>query len=113
MGSAVTLVSGGNTANPAGAEIGTITNPFYTSGSAASNSAAAGIYRRAAAVSATPGDGVIVTGVTTAGTVSLTLQNGGTLVISVPLGSTLLPLGVVSATLGTAVGGAFQSLFFT
>lgn len=112
MGSTVTLVSGGNQANPAGAEIGTSANPLFITGSTASNSASAGIYRRAAAVNATAGDGVVVTGVTTAGTINLTLQNGGSLVISVPIGSTILPLGVTAATLGTAVGGTFQSLFF-
>lgn len=92
--------------------LGTTTNPLNISSSSASASASAGIYRRAAAVSATAGDGVIVTGVTTAGTVTLTLQNGGSLTVSVPLGSTILPLGVTAAALGTAVGGTFQSLFF-
>ena len=92
--------------------LGTTTNPLNISSSSASASASAGIYRRAAAVSATAGDGVIVTGVTTAGTVTLTLQNGGTLTVSVPLGSTILPLGVTAAALGTAVDGTFQSLFF-
>lgn len=71
------------------------------------------VYRRAAAVSATPGDGVLVTGVTTAGTVSLTLAGGGTAVVSVPVGSTILPFAVTAAVLGTAVAGTFQSLFFT
>jgi hypothetical protein len=92
--------------------LGTTGNPLNISSSSASASASAGIYRRAAAVSATAGDGVIVTGVTTAGTVTLTLQNGGSLTVSVPLGSTILPLGVTAAALGTAVGGTFQSLFF-
>lgn len=113
MGTPVTLTSGGVVGNPAGVEIGTAANPLVTSASTASNSASAGIYRRAAAVSATAGDGVIVTGVTTAGTVTLTLQNGGSLSISVPLGSTILPFGVTASALGTAVGGTFQSLFFT
>lgn len=93
--------------------VGTTANPMTVSSSAASSSAAAGIYRRAAAVGATAGDGVFISGVTTAGTVTLTLQNGGTLTVSVPVGSTLLPLGVTAAALGTAVGGTFQSLFFT
>lgn len=70
-------------------------------------------YRRAAAVNATPGDAVLVTGVTTAGTVTLTLANGGTATLSVPLGSTVLPFAATAAALGTAVGGTFQSLFFT
>ncbi len=113
MGTPVTLTTGGSQANPAGAEIGTSANPLIVSASAASNSAAAGVYRRAAAVSATAGDGVIVTGVTTAGTVTLTLQNGGTVSVSVPVGSAILPFGVTAAALGTAVGGTFQSLFFT
>lgn len=70
-------------------------------------------YRRAAAVGATPGDSLLVSGVTTAGTVNVTLANGGALVVTVPLGSTILPFGATAATLGTAVGGTFQSLFFT
>lgn len=104
----VVLMTPGQTA-----ALGSSTNPINTTGTAASNSAAAGIYRRAAAVSATAGDGVIVTGVTTAGTVTYGLANGGTVVVSVPLGSTILPFGVISAALTTAVGGTFQSLFFT
>lgn len=70
-------------------------------------------YRRAAAVGATPGDAVLVSGVTTAGTVTLTLANGGSAVVSVPLGSTILPFGVTAAANTTAVGSSFQSLFFT
>lgn len=70
-------------------------------------------YRRAAAVGATAGDAVLVTGVTTAGTVTLTLANGGTATLSVPLGSTVLPFAATAAALGTAVGGTFSSLFFT
>lgn len=91
---------------------GTFARRMVSVSDSATASASAGIYRRAAAVSATAGDGVIVTGVTTAGTVTLTLQNGGSLTVSVPLGSTILPLGVTAAALGTAVGGTFQSLFF-
>lgn len=72
-----------------------------------------GTYRRAAAVGATAGDGLVVTGVTTAGTITLTLVNGGSLTLNVALGSTILPLGVTAAALGTAVGGSFQSLFYT
>lgn len=94
------------------AALGTSSNPLNVSSSAASASASAGIYKRAAAVSATAGDGVFVTGVTTAGTVTLTLVNGGTLTVSVPLGSAVLPFSVTAAALGTAVGGTFQSLFF-
>jgi hypothetical protein len=111
MGAAVTLVIPG----PAGFDqpTGTAANPLIMTGSAASNSASAGIYLRAAAVSATAGNGIIVTGVTTAGTVTLTLANGGTVTVSVPLGSAILPFGVTAAALGTAVGGTFQSLFFT
>lgn len=112
MGASVTLVIPNATSGfdqPAG----TAANPLIMTGSAASNSASAGIYRRAAAVSATAGDGVIVTNVTTAGTITLTLANGGTVTVSVPLGSTILPFGVTAAALGTAVGGTFQSLFFT
>lgn len=111
MGASVTLVTPGTTGFDQ--LLGTSTNPLVMAGSAASNSASAGIYRRAAAVSAAAGDGVIVTGVTTAGTVTLTLANGGAVTVSVPLGSTILPFGVTAAALGTAVGGTFQSLFFT
>jgi hypothetical protein len=70
-------------------------------------------YRRSAAVGATAGDAVLVTGVTTAGTVTLTLANGGSATLSVPLGSTVLPFAATAAALGTAVGGTFSSLFFT
>lgn len=69
-------------------------------------------YRRAAAVGAA-GDAVIVTGVTTAGTVTFTLVNTGSLVVNVPLGTSIFPFSVTAAALGTAVGGAFQTLFFT
>lgn len=85
--------------------VGTTANPLVTADQGSS-------YRRAAAVGATPGDGVLVSGVTTAGTVTLTLANGGTVTESVPLGSTRLPYGVTAAALGTAVGGTFQSLFY-
>lgn len=70
-------------------------------------------YRRAAAVNAGAGDAVFVTGVTTAGTVTLTLSGGGTVTVSVPIGSSTLPFSATAAALGTAVGGTFQNLFFT
>lgn len=73
--------------------------------------AGAGVYARSAAVGATGGQGVAVTGVTTAGTVTLTMAGGGTLVVDVPLGTTVLPFSVTAAAFTTAVGGAFQSLF--
>jgi len=79
----------------------------------ADRAALSGVYTRAAAVSATPGNGVLVTGVTTAGTVTLTLSGGGSVVISVPLGSAILPFAATAAANTTAVGGTFQSLFFT
>lgn len=72
-----------------------------------------GTFVRATAVGSTPGAAVLVSGVTTAGTVTLTLPGGSTVVESVPLGSTRLPYGVTAAALGTAVGGVFQSLFFS
>lgn len=84
-----------------------------TSLGSADRSALAGTYRRAAAVSATAGDGLFVTGVTTAGTITVTLAGGGSLVVSVPLGSTILPLAATAAVLTTAVGGTFQSLFYS
>lgn len=70
-------------------------------------------YRRAAAVGAGGGDAVLVSGVTTAGTVTLTLANGGTVTLNVPIGSSVLPFTATAAALGTAVGGTFQNLFFT
>lgn len=91
---------------------GTFARAVATVPSAAQQAATRQTYTRAA-VSATPGDGVLVSGATTAGTVNLTLSGGGTVSVSVPLGSTILPFAVVSAALGTAVGGTFQSLFFT
>lgn len=90
--------------NESGSPLGTPQNPIIVS---------AGTMRRAAAVSATPGDGVLVSGVTTAGTVILGLANGGSITVSVPLGSTQLNYGVISATAGTAVVGAFQSTFLS
>jgi hypothetical protein len=72
-----------------------------------------GTFVRAAAVSSTPGAAVLVSGVTTAGTVTLTLPGGSTVVESVPLGSTRLPYGVTAAVTGTAVGSTFQSLFYS
>ena len=74
---------------------------------------AGAVFRRSASVSATAGDGLLVSGVTTAGTISLTLAGGGTVTPTVGLGSTILPFSVTAATLGTVVGGTFQSLFFT
>jgi hypothetical protein len=95
----VIMTTTGGDQKPAGSS----GNPFVTSGAS---------FRRAAAVGTTPGDAVIVSGVTTAGTVTLTLAGGGTITESVPLGSTRLPYGVTAAVLGTAVGGTFQSLFY-
>jgi hypothetical protein len=111
MGAPVTLVAP-NPTNGADQVLGTTTNPIAVAVSAASQAGSAGVYSRAAAVSATPGQGVLVSNVTTAGTVTLTLSGGGTLTITVPLGSTILPFAVTAAALGTAVGGTFQSLFF-
>lgn len=71
-----------------------------------------GTYIRAAAVGATAGDAILCAGVTTAGTVTLTLSDGSTVTESVALGSTRLPYAATAATLGTAAGGTFQSLFF-
>lgn len=69
------------------------------------------IYTRAAAVSATAGDALFISGVTTAGAVTVTLANGGSLSVSVPLGSTLLPFSATAVNMGTT-GGTAQSLFF-
>jgi hypothetical protein len=84
-----------------------------TSLGAADRSALSGTYRRATAVGATAGDGLFVTNVTTAGTITVTLSGGGSLVVFVPLGSTILPLAATAAVLTTAVGGTFQSLFYS
>lgn len=112
MGAPVTLVTPNQT-NGADQILGTSANPLVMSQSSASQAGSAGVYSRAATVSATAGQGVLVSGVTTAGTVTLTLAGGGTVTISVPIGSTILPFAVTAAALGTAVGGTFQSLFFT
>lgn len=72
-----------------------------------------GTYVRSTAVGAVPGNAVLVSGVTTAGTVTLTLPDTSTVVESVPLGSTRLPYGATAAVLTTAVGGTFKSLFFS
>lgn len=138
MGAPVTLTSAGNQANPAGRELGTAANPLVTSASDGAGGTATGLppgraaaassvpvvlstedfarvsqtYRRAAAVG-TAGDAVIVTGITTAGTVTFTLVNGGSLTVSVPLGTSIFPFSITAAALGTAVGGTFQTLFFT
>jgi hypothetical protein len=69
-------------------------------------------YRRAAAVAAGGGDAVLVSGVTTAGPVTLTLVNGGSAVVSVPVGSTVLPFSATAAAMGST-GGTAQNLFFT
>lgn len=71
-----------------------------------------GVYRRAAAVNAIAGDGLFISGVTTAGAITVTLANGGSLNVNVPIGSTLLPLSATAVNLGTT-GGTAQSLFFT
>lgn len=92
---------------------GTFARAVSSVSSAAQAAAARQTYTRAAAVSATPGDAVLISGVTTLGTVTLTLSGGGTVVVSVPVGSTILPFAVTAAALGTALGGTFQSLFFT
>lgn len=72
-----------------------------------------GAFSRSAAVNSTPGHALWVQGVSTAGTINITLAGGGTLTPTVGLGSTLLPFAVTAATLGTAVGGTFQSLFLS
>lgn len=87
-----------------GSPLGTPLNPLIVS---------AGTMVRAAAVSAVGGDGVLVSGVTTAGTVILGLAKGGSITVAVPLGSTQLNYSVISAALGTAVGGTFQSTFLS
>jgi len=112
MGAPVTLVTP-NPVNGFDQILGTVAAPLATTSDAASLAGINQTYRRSAAVGATAGNGVLVTGVTTAGTVNFTLVNGGSIVISVPLGSSNWPYGVTAATLGTAVGGTFSSLFFT
>lgn len=72
----------------------------------------AGKYTKAAAIGAGGSDAVAINGVTTAGTVTLTLKGGGTVTWSAPLGSSIAPFDVTAAVLGTAVGGTFQALFF-
>lgn len=70
----------------------------------------AATYRRAAAVSADPGNAVAInTG--TAGTVTLTLALGGSVIVTVPVGTTILPFGVTGFAVGTATGATAQSLY--
>lgn len=70
-------------------------------------------YRRSGAVGATAGDALLVTGVTTAGTINVTLAGGGSIAINVPVGSSIWPFAASGAALGSALGGTFYSLFFT
>lgn len=70
-----------------------------------------GSYSRAAAVGAGGSDAIVVTGVTVAGTIVITLKGGGTVTREVPVGSIELPYNATDVTAGTAVGGAFQALF--
>jgi hypothetical protein len=67
-------------------------------------------YSRATAVSSTPGQGLLInTG--TAGIINVTFANGGTVPITVGVGTTILPLSVTAASAGTATGATFFSLF--
>lgn len=102
-----------DTSRADGKPLGTSASPMSVSSSQADRAAFSGTYKRAAAVGATAGDGLLVTGVTTAGTITVTLVNGGSATVNVPVGSTILPLAATAAVLGTAIGGTFQSLFFT
>lgn len=47
---------------------------------------------------------------TTAGTVTLTLLDSSTVVVTVPLGSTILPFMVTKATVGTATITGYYNL---
>lgn len=69
-------------------------------------------YSRSAAVGATPGNAVLINA-GTAGTVNLTLANGGALVVTVGVGTTILPLSVTAFSVGTATGATAVSLFHT
>jgi len=71
-----------------------------------------GTLNRAAAVGATAGDAILISGVTTAGTVTLTLVGGGSVTVNVPLGSTILNFGATAVNLGST-GGTAQSLFYS
>lgn len=79
---------------------------------ASDRSAIAGVYRRSTAVGATPGDGLLISGVTTAGAVTITLAGGGSISVNVPVGSTVLPFSATAVNVGTT-GGTASSLFFT
>lgn len=69
-------------------------------------------FTRSVAGGSGSGNAILVSGVTTAGTVTLTLSGGGTATINAPLGSSIWPFSTTAAALGTAVGGTFTTLFF-
>lgn len=69
----------------------------------------AGTYVRADALSPAGSDAVCISA-TVAGTVTLTMAAGGSVTISVPVGTTILPLSVSSAANGTATA-TYQGLF--
>lgn len=72
---------------------------------------AAGVYRRAEDVGATPGHAILINP-EAAGAVTLTLSGGGTISVKVGTGSVILPFAVTAASAGTT-GATFKSLFMT
>lgn len=63
----------------------------------------------AASTTVIPGVSIDVTA-TTAGTITLTMADGSTLVHTIQIGSTILPLAVTQWVAGTAVVTAFYNL---
>lgn len=55
------------------------------------------------------GSGIMITA-SVAGTVTLTLLDGSTVVVSVPVGSTIYPFQVIKATVGTATITSYYNL---
>lgn len=72
-----------------------------------------GVYTKAGAAGAFPapyGQGVAVTA-TIVGTVTLTLANGGTVVVTVAVGTTFLPFSISAFAAGTSTGATAQALY--
>ncbi len=91
---------------------GTFAEVVATVPSASTQAAINQTYTRSVVGASGTGNAILVANVTTAGTVSLTLSGGGTVTINVPLGSSIWPFSTTAATLGTAVGATFNTLYF-
>lgn len=72
-----------------------------------------GVYTRVGAAgsfAAPYGQGVAVN-TATAGAVTFTLASGGTLVVTIPVGTTILPISISAFAAGTATGATAQALY--